>query len=286
MERQILLIAFLLFNAVINASGADLVSNKIGDIDTTGEELFEIDLLFIGAILQGPIAEITNQLKSVFNIDLQNIELMIDDRVISQIVSYFVNPDNVKRMIEDVVPGMDTEKLLVYIETGCRVLIEIDQRNIFIAVPEVKYLSLGCRLINARQDVEKILKLVGEFQKVAKYISENEGAYAETSSLLSSDTDNIAELIEDRHLDDPNYVLFEFPRITCDLLSGVQLDQKSAEQYASEIDLFQSACKVLTKNDVEILDLKFGETGDDQLRSGSKIFGSSLLTVVLIAICF
>ena len=272
----------------MKASGADLVSNKIGDIDTTGgaEELFEIDLLFIGAILQGPIAEITNQLKSVFNIDLQNIELMIDDRVISQIVSYFVNPDNVKRMIEDVVPGMDTEKLLVYIETGCRVLIEIDQRNIFIAVPEVKYLSLGCRLINARQDVEKILKLVGEFQKVAKYISENEGAYAETSSLLSSDTDNIAELIEDRHLDDPNYVLFEFPRITCDLLSGVQLDQKSAEQYATEIDLFQSACKVLTKNDVEILDLKFGETGDDQLRSGSKIFGSSLLTVVLISICF
>ena len=275
----------------MKASGADLVSNKLGDIDTTGEAegLFEIDLLFIGAILQGPIAEITNQLKSVFNIDLQNIELMIDDRVISQIVSYFVNPDNVKRMIEDVVPGMDTEKLLVYIETGCRVLIEIDQRNIFIAVPEVKYLSLGCRFINARQDIEKILKLVGEFQKVAKYISENEGAYAETSSLLSSDTDNIAELIEDRHLDDPNYVLFEFPRITCDLLSGVQLDQKSAEQYATEIDLFQSACKVLTKNDVEILDLRpldLGETEDNQLRSGSKIFGSSLLTVVLIAICF
>ena len=105
-----------------------------------------------------------------------------------------------------------------------------------------------------------------------KYISENEGAYAETSSLLSSDTDNIAELIEDRHLDDPNYVLFEFPRITCDLLSGVQLDQKQVEQYAPEIDLFQSACKVLTKNDVEILDVKFGETGDDQLRSGTQNF--------------
>ena len=285
-QNLMILLIFLFSHLIVKAFGIlsrndpeqeEVIVNFTGTVNSKTEPEEDEDIFnLIGTVLNDPIGEVRNQLKSAFNIDLEGVQLEIDDNTIKKIISYFVNPDNVRSLIQDV-PLIDTEKLLVYIETGCKALLGLDDRKIDIQVPGIKYFQLGCESISS-QERTKTKRLVWEFQQFAQNISANDDAFTEMRSLLSSD----AELLEDRHLDDPNYALFEFPRIACELLSGVQLDQRKVEKYAPEINFLQSACKVLTKDDVEILDLRFPEDEDDQVKSDCDILCSSFWFIMLI----
>ena len=280
-QNLLLLVAYLVgkMSGILSRTDPEQdeeIVSAIGTVSSKEEDgnIFNV----IGTVLNDPIGEVKNQLKSAFNIDLEGIELEIDDSTIKKFISYFVNPDNVRSLIQDV-PLIDTEKLLVYIETGCKALLGLDDRKIDIQVPGIKYFQLGCESISSQERTET-KRLVWKFQQFAQNISSDEDAFAEMRSLLSSDTDNINELLEDRHLDDPNYALFEFPRIACDLLSGVQLDQRKVDKYAPEINFIKSACEVLTKDDVELIAIR--ET--EEVKSGCDIFCSSFWIIMFILV--
>ena len=280
-QNLLLLVAYLVgkMSGILSRSDPDPdeeIVSAIGIVSSKEEDgnIFNV----IGTVLNDPIGEVKTQLKSAFNIDLDGIELEIDDSTIKKFISYFVNPDNVRSLIQDV-PLIDTEKLLVYIETGCKALLGLDDRKIDIQVPGIKYFQLGCESISSQESTET-KRLLWEFQQFAQNISSDEDAFVEMRSLLSSDTDNINELLEDRHLDDPNYALFEFPRIACDLLSGVQLDQRKVDKYAPELNFIKSACEVLTKDDVELIAIR--ET--EEVKSGCDKLCSSFWIIMFILV--